>query len=574
MSYDIFISFKNLDFNGNPTIDSEVASLLYQKLTAEGHSVFFSNSTIEAQGTSDYTKLIDAALDGAEILVVVASSQEYCESRWVRYEWDGFLADLKSGFKDTGEVYTLLCGGMPSKELPRGLRNRQFFEYDGSEESMTPLINFINSVMRSRRNQATTTAKKSTDNTVKTDADKPATIVDTSAQASNKRPPWIIPAVAVAAAAVLGVAGFTMLSHPKSESLDSGNAMKATTATALSTTDVTAAEEPQNTLADPSTHDEQLVGNWIWDDYSVTLDSNGSFYMTSEKYDFSGTWNTENQHIKLIPDAIAGIVQEDDIQDFEYSFISGGVITITAADGSTTTLAETDENAEELLTANKGAEIEPAAVLKGNWKKAGGDGNAYDAFKVEWTDPNETVLVTTSAGTKYVDTVTDTTLEFEENGNIDSFGYSLEQYVLSLDMNGAKAIYFPDRFDQQTGVDAMLVGDEDIAWNVYGSIPASISTEYANTLLFNADHTGSAYTMPAKKGDQFIEIDLNFGNTSSSTIKLPDVESSFTWVMDDNGLTLDFGSKKIQYTYTLSDSSFCLHTDQGMMLYKKSTRKE
>ena len=142
MGYQVFLSYKNLDEAGEPTPESRAAERLYARLTAEGIRVFYSNESIRDAGTSDYTRLIDEALDEAPVLIVVTSSREHCEARWVRYEWDSFLSDLRSSFKEEGEVYTLLCEGMNYFDLPRGLRSRQFFD-EADPASMDTLIAFV-----------------------------------------------------------------------------------------------------------------------------------------------------------------------------------------------------------------------------------------------------------------------------------------------------------------------------------------------------------------------------------------------------------------------------------------------
>ena len=43
---EVFISFKNSDFSGNPTPDREVAHQLYDELNARGIHTFFSDATL------------------------------------------------------------------------------------------------------------------------------------------------------------------------------------------------------------------------------------------------------------------------------------------------------------------------------------------------------------------------------------------------------------------------------------------------------------------------------------------------------------------------------------------------
>jgi hypothetical protein len=77
----IFLSFKNLDSSGKPTPDSTIAGLLYHFLEQKGLSVFNSNFSLEKLGASAYQKAIDTALDSAQILVAVGTSEENISSQ-------------------------------------------------------------------------------------------------------------------------------------------------------------------------------------------------------------------------------------------------------------------------------------------------------------------------------------------------------------------------------------------------------------------------------------------------------------------------------------------------------------
>ena len=50
--YDVFISFKNMDNDGNLTEDSMIAEKSYAELKNRGAAVFVSNHEIEEQGES------------------------------------------------------------------------------------------------------------------------------------------------------------------------------------------------------------------------------------------------------------------------------------------------------------------------------------------------------------------------------------------------------------------------------------------------------------------------------------------------------------------------------------------
>jgi TIR domain len=144
-AYDVFISFKNLDENGVPTPDAELASEVYNFLIGKGLTVFISTVTLESLGVSDYKKAIDDALDAASIVVAVGTSTENLDSRWVRYEWDGFYHDILNGRKPDGKLFTYIAGLRPA-ELPRTLRQTQTFIH--SSESLGQLHRFIAQALR------------------------------------------------------------------------------------------------------------------------------------------------------------------------------------------------------------------------------------------------------------------------------------------------------------------------------------------------------------------------------------------------------------------------------------------
>jgi|GEM_PF-1607412 len=125
MSYQVFISFKNLDKNGNPTRDSVLAAEMYRKLRERGIEVFFSNEEVQRKSRPDYSRFIDEALDSAKILILVGTCVEYIESRWVKYEWDSFKIEINSGRKD-GHIIPLL-EGVEVGELPYALRHGQVY---------------------------------------------------------------------------------------------------------------------------------------------------------------------------------------------------------------------------------------------------------------------------------------------------------------------------------------------------------------------------------------------------------------------------------------------------------------
>lgn len=132
MRYDVFISYKSEDH--------KIAMSLNQYLVSQGLSVFFSQVSLGEHGNSEYSKIIDEALEVTSNMIVVATKMEYLTRGWVQYEWSSFANDLKCGYK-TGNLITLLGPDIKLSELPLGLRHRQSF----SIKSYTTdgLINYV-----------------------------------------------------------------------------------------------------------------------------------------------------------------------------------------------------------------------------------------------------------------------------------------------------------------------------------------------------------------------------------------------------------------------------------------------
>lgn len=131
--FDIFISHKHMDTNGNLTEDYYIAKNLYDVLVGRGYSVFLSSSSLEELGSSRYKADIDNALDSAKLMIVVLTQEDYALSQWVQYEWDSFYNDYLSGNRNSANLYTL-TKDVNIHNLPRTLRNVQNFVYDDNYE--------------------------------------------------------------------------------------------------------------------------------------------------------------------------------------------------------------------------------------------------------------------------------------------------------------------------------------------------------------------------------------------------------------------------------------------------------
>jgi len=88
--YDVFISVKQGDDEGNMTVDAQIGLELYYTLRERGLNVFNSARSLAGKAGEEYEPYIMHALMSAKLLVVVASNEEYINSRWLKNEWRRF----------------------------------------------------------------------------------------------------------------------------------------------------------------------------------------------------------------------------------------------------------------------------------------------------------------------------------------------------------------------------------------------------------------------------------------------------------------------------------------------------
>ena len=131
MHYDVFISSKSQD--------NCLAEELYFFLKEKGLSVFVASKELDKIGEAQYADAIDAALDATKHMIVVASSVDNINSRWVHYEWSTFSNDLRSGFRE-GNLVTVLKN-VPISVLPPALRHQQSFLFESIRDGR--LLNYL-----------------------------------------------------------------------------------------------------------------------------------------------------------------------------------------------------------------------------------------------------------------------------------------------------------------------------------------------------------------------------------------------------------------------------------------------
>ncbi len=99
--YDVFISYKETDGEGQRTLDSVIAQDIYKELTNEGYRVFFSRISLEDKLGTEYEPYIFAALNSARVMIVVGTDYENFDAVWVKNEWSRFLKLIAKGEKKT-----------------------------------------------------------------------------------------------------------------------------------------------------------------------------------------------------------------------------------------------------------------------------------------------------------------------------------------------------------------------------------------------------------------------------------------------------------------------------------------
>ena len=120
--FDIFICYKETDEQGRRTLDSVLATDIYELLTKEGYKVFFSRVTLDDKIGVAYEPYIYAALQSAKIMIAVGTKKEHFNAIWVRNEWSRYLAMIKSGAK---KVLIPAYKDMDPYELPEEFAHLQ-----------------------------------------------------------------------------------------------------------------------------------------------------------------------------------------------------------------------------------------------------------------------------------------------------------------------------------------------------------------------------------------------------------------------------------------------------------------
>ena len=89
--YDIYISYRTQDDNGDKTPVSEIAGHLYNKLTSAGYRVFLSETELKGKKWADCEPYIYSALNSANVMLALGTSYDDYNDVWVKNEWNRYL---------------------------------------------------------------------------------------------------------------------------------------------------------------------------------------------------------------------------------------------------------------------------------------------------------------------------------------------------------------------------------------------------------------------------------------------------------------------------------------------------
>ncbi len=117
--YDIFISYKATDANGDKTEDSVVAREIYDELTSKNYKVFFAEKSLEDRLGNEYEPIIFKALHTSKLFILVGTSKENVESNWVRNEWSRFIDRIRNEDGITKNSFIPVFKDMNPYDMPK-----------------------------------------------------------------------------------------------------------------------------------------------------------------------------------------------------------------------------------------------------------------------------------------------------------------------------------------------------------------------------------------------------------------------------------------------------------------------
>lgn len=117
--YDVFISYKATDKNGDKTKDSVIAREIYEELTKKNYRVFLAEKSLENRIGSEYEPIIFKALHTSSVFILVGTSKENIEANWVRNEWSRFIDRIKNNEDLPSGCFIPVFEGMNPYDMPK-----------------------------------------------------------------------------------------------------------------------------------------------------------------------------------------------------------------------------------------------------------------------------------------------------------------------------------------------------------------------------------------------------------------------------------------------------------------------
>ncbi len=171
--YDVFISYKELDENGERTLDSVIAQDIYTELTDRGCRVFFSRISLEDKLGVEYEPYIFAALHSAKVMLAVGTDYDYFNAVWVKNEWSRFLALIAKGEK---KMLIPVFKGIDAYDMPKEF-NKLAAQDMGKLGAMQDLVRGVEKLV----------GKKKTEPAAQPVVPSQLTVVDSRCEAAVKR---------------------------------------------------------------------------------------------------------------------------------------------------------------------------------------------------------------------------------------------------------------------------------------------------------------------------------------------------------------------------------------------------
>lgn len=151
--YDIFISYKATDNNGDKTEDALIARELFDELSKKNYKVFFAEKSLEDRIGAEYEPIIFKALHTSKIFILIGTSKENIESNWVRNEWSRYIDRIKNEEGLTKNSFIPVFKDMNPYDMPK-VNNSYVQGVDASKLGyITTLIDGIGKILKPEKEQ-------------------------------------------------------------------------------------------------------------------------------------------------------------------------------------------------------------------------------------------------------------------------------------------------------------------------------------------------------------------------------------------------------------------------------------